>query len=122
MERIRAGECILFLGAGVHAPPGDDPTAYPEDQRPLLGGALAEKLAQRTGFRETYPHESPTDLQRVSLAIDTQDDLGRDELVNLLQEYLGAGKQPSRMLHMLARLPFRIFVTTNVNIRYTHSP
>lgn len=34
-DAVRGGHCILFLGAGVHAPPPDgSPFRYPAEQRP----------------------------------------------------------------------------------------
>ncbi|MEA2497297.1 MAG: hypothetical protein QOJ29_5208, partial [Thermoleophilaceae bacterium] len=34
-DGVRAQECILFLGAGVHAPPSaGSPFLYPPEQRP----------------------------------------------------------------------------------------
>ena len=47
-DAIRARECVLFLGAGVHYPPSQDSAyRYPEPQRPPLGGALSEAFATR---------------------------------------------------------------------------
>jgi hypothetical protein len=113
VERIRAGECILFLGAGVHAPPADDPSQYPEQERPLLGRGLAEALAGQSEFSKRYSDDSPSDLQRVSLHIDTEKELGRAKLVDYLKRHLRIGKKPSKALRMLSALPFRIIVTTN---------
>jgi SIR2-like protein len=118
VENVRRGECILFLGAGVHAPPSQgSPHTYPEEHRPPLGGDLADRLAEESGFKraikeeEEFRAESPRDLQRVSLYIHTR--LGRKELVDYLVKYLRDGKQPSPALRMLAGLPFKIIVTTN---------
>jgi hypothetical protein len=37
VDDIKNGECILFLGAGAHAPPPPDSLyQYPAEQRPLL--------------------------------------------------------------------------------------
>ena len=52
-ESVAKGQCILFLGAGVHygPPPDADPKyrdAYPEERRPPLGGALSQKLADES--------------------------------------------------------------------------
>ena len=34
-DAVRKRQCILFLGAGVHAPPPEgSPFAYPAEQRP----------------------------------------------------------------------------------------
>jgi len=113
VTQIKQGECILFLGAGVHSDPKDSPYTYSEEHRPLLGGDLAEILAGECGFTRTFPDESPRDLQRVSLCFETTPGLGRKRLVDHLDKHLRAGKKPSPALEMLAGLPFRIFVTTN---------
>lgn len=113
-ERIKAGQCILFLGAGVHAaPPEKSCYTYPEEQRLLLGAHLSELLAGSCDFKEDLPDESVHDLQRVSLYIETTNGLGRNRLVNLLRKQVTQGRKPSAALCMLAELPFSIIVTTN---------
>jgi len=111
-RQVKKGECVLFLGAGVHAQPDKDP-AYPPELGPLLGGDLAEKLAHECGYGDKLPQESPRDLQRVSLCFENTQGLGRAKLIECLDEYLMKGKKPSPILKMLAALPIRIFVTTN---------
>jgi len=65
---VENGRCLLFLGAGVHcAPPEGSSWTYPEEERPLLGTALSERLAEKCNLTEKYPHESPKNLQRVAL-------------------------------------------------------
>jgi SIR2-like domain len=114
MLSVPVEECILFLGAGVHAaPPAGSPYKYPEAERPLLGGDLAELLAKECGFCTNCPDESPRDLQRVSLCFETERLLNRKLLVDRLEACLQTGKKPSPALRMLAALPFKIIVTTN---------
>lgn len=114
IRAIKSGDCVLFLGAGVHAPPpSDSPYVYPEEKRPPLAGALAEKLADECGFATLVPNEKNWDLQRVSLCYEFAKGLGRNALVDSLVEHLSTGKEPSPALHMLAGLPFKIIVTTN---------
>jgi hypothetical protein len=114
VDQIRRGECILFLGAGVHAPPPEDsPYRYPEEKRPPLGGTLALQLSQDCEFENILPQDSPYDLQRVSLCYETTRGLGRKALVDALGAQLREGREPSPALHLLAALPFRIVVTTN---------
>jgi hypothetical protein len=111
---VKNGNCILFLGAGVHAPPPkDSPYVYPEEQRLPLGKDLAEKLADLCDYKKMFPEESSLDLQRVSLCYETTQGLGRKKLVDFLADHLTTGKKPSPALRMLAGLPFKIFVTTN---------
>jgi hypothetical protein len=112
-EQIKKGECVLFLGASVHAPPpADSPYKYPPEERPpTLGEALAAKLADDCGFCKELPDEKDLDLQRVSLLFETTK--GRKMLVDSLDRHLRVGKKPSPALKMLAGLPFKIIVTTN---------
>jgi hypothetical protein len=111
---VRKGDCVLFLGAGVHAPPPKtSPYSYPPEIRPLLGGDLAEQLADECGYRDQLPNENVRDLQRVSLCHEKTPGLGRARLIASLNKYLITGKKPSPLLKMLAALPFRIIVTTN---------
>src|SRR4051812_36469009 len=52
-EGVRAQECILFLGAGVHAPPSAGSSfASPPERRPPIGSALSLELALECGFAE----------------------------------------------------------------------
>jgi SIR2-like domain len=112
VDPVKRGECILFLGAALHAPPPDgSPFTYPADQRPPLGGELAQKLADACRYKERFPNHSCWDLQRVALCAEKT--LGRKVLVDLLQKFLMEGKKPSAAVKMLAAMPFRIVVTTN---------
>src|SRR5207248_6154796 len=59
-EAVAKGQCILFLGAGVHygPPAGTDPkyaAAYPEERRPPLGRALSVKLADESEYLKRFP-------------------------------------------------------------------
>jgi hypothetical protein len=114
-DKVREGDCILFLGAGVHRPPQESSGyVYPEEQRPCTTEELAKNLADECQYGMKFPEESCPKLERVSLYF--QEELGRDELVNSLNRYLKDGKKPSEALMMLARLPFKIFVTTNYDL------
>jgi len=111
-EAVIAGECILFLGAGVHAPPPpDSPFQYPAEQRPPIGSALSMELAKKCGFAEDFPGEDPGNLQRVGLAYEVDD--SREGLVDEIVTAVGSGKAPSPMLTALARMNFPIVITTN---------
>jgi hypothetical protein len=110
--KIREGKCILFLGAGVHAPPPESGNySYPSEIRPLLGGELAKLLAENGKFQEVFPGEPKSDLQRVSLFYEITN--GRNNLVKILERELCKNKKPSPTLSMIASLPFKIIVTTN---------
>jgi SIR2-like protein len=114
VRQIRAGDCILFLGAGVHYPPPEDsPYRYELAKAPPLGSALAQLLAKDCDFEKVLPRDPVYDLQRVSLCYETTQGLGRKALVDSLCKHLGDGKEPSPALRMLAALPFKILITTN---------
>ena len=111
---VKRGDCILFLGAGVHFPPPPESTyVYPEEHRLPLGSALARELATDCEFESKLPGDSVWDLQRVSLCYETTEGLGRKALVDALVRHLDEGKEPSPAVRMLAELPFKIVITTN---------
>jgi hypothetical protein len=109
---VRDRRCILFLGAGVHAPPPQDsPFAYPPDRRPPIGAALSHKLAEGCEFARRFPGEDPGNLQRVALAYEI--DSSRHRLVDAIAGAVDGDVAPSPMLRALARLDFPIVITTN---------
>jgi len=111
-EAVRSQQCILFLGAGVHAPPPEgSPFHYPADQRPPVGKALSRELAAASDFAERFPGEDPGNLQRVALAYEIDSSRGR--LVDAISSAVDTGRAPSPMLRALARLDFPLVITTN---------
>jgi hypothetical protein len=111
-EASRSETCILFLGAGVHAPPPEDSRfEYPEAERPPLGTALSELLAEKCDLAKRYPGEDPRNLQRVSHFFQIQEK--RSGLVQVLREAVHHGKKPSPVLRALAELGFARVITTN---------
>jgi SIR2-like domain len=111
-NKIKAEECILFLGAGVHcAPPAASPYVYPESERPPLGGAFSKILAAKSGFLKDLPSDSPTNLQRVSMHYEKWG--SRKQLVDEVRRAVDEGKKPSPALRALAKLNFPLVITTN---------
>jgi SIR2-like domain len=111
-DAVRKQQCILFLGAGVHAPPPvGSPFEYPEEQRLPLGSALSEWLASDCNLADRLPKEDPRNLQRVALFYEIE--RSRTQLVEQIREAVQAGKRPSPMLHALAELDFPLVITTN---------
>jgi hypothetical protein len=111
-DAVSSGRCLLFLGAGVHAPPPQGSQyVYPEDARPPLGSTLSERLAKKCKLADTYPNESPHNLGRVSLFFETLKT--REELVEEIRAAVHTGKKPSPILHALAELDFPLVITTN---------
>jgi hypothetical protein len=104
--------CILFLGAGVHAPPPElSRFEYPVEQRPPIGADLSRKLAVDCNLPGRFPREDPSNLQRVALFYEIA--RSRRQLVDAVVEAVQIGKRPSPMLRALAELGFPLVITTN---------
>jgi len=111
-DAVGKQKCILFLGAGVHAPPPDQSGfEYPAEQRPPIGAALSKDLAVGCNFSGRFPREDPSNLQRVALCYEIA--RSRHELVEAVVNAVQAGKRPSPMLRALAELGFPLVITTN---------
>ena len=113
-ESVRAGECILFLGAGVHRPPSDgSPYVYPEAGQPPLGNALSLHLAERCGLAATYPKEADklSNLARVSQFYEIL--RSRRQLVEEVWKKVADKTAPSPVVRALAQLDFPLIITTN---------
>jgi hypothetical protein len=93
-DAVRKGEVVLFLGAGVHASP--DPKAglpwqYPQAQRPLFAGELAERLAKESGWAARFdPQQFPAKRNFTRVALDYELNIEND----LVQR--GKGEPPLR--------------------------
>lgn len=116
VEKVRKKECILFLGAGVHAsPPTGSIYKYPDNERPPNGIVLSEQLADGTDFSKDLPHVSPQDIRRVSQYYELFN--SRETLIEKLRDAIkGSGAQrrrPSPVLKALGTLPFPFIITTN---------
>ncbi len=104
--------CILFLGAGVHAPPpAQSQFEYPAEQRPPVGAHLSLKLAADCNFSGRFPGEDPSNLQKVARCYEIA--RSRHQLVNAVKDAVQTGKRPSPMLRLLAELGFPLVITTN---------
>jgi SIR2-like domain len=113
-ETVRQGQCILFLGAGAHAPPPDDSRfVYPAAVRPPLGSALSKQLAASLGDRlgASLPNEDPRNLQRIALFFEME--RSRHQLVDEIRKSVHEGKRPSPALRALAEMDFPLVITTN---------
>ncbi len=111
VERIRKGQCVLFLGAGINIQSTHPKFDYPEEHRPLQAGRLANELITATQYKEILPDASDDDLPKAALFVETT--FGRHHLINALKKHLGEGKRPSHALRMLACMPFSVYITTN---------
>ena len=111
-EHVSRGECILFLGAGVHyPPPRGSRYQYPASKRPPLGGTLSVLLARKSNFRAQFKKDLDANLQRVSLYYETA--FSRSQLVQEVKNAVFTGKAPSPALRGLAALNFPLIITTN---------
>ena len=111
-DDISRQRCILFLGAGVHAPPPEQSRfEYPAEQRPPIGTALSRKLADSCNFSKRIPDGDPSNLQRVAQCYEFA--FTRHQLVDAVIEAVQAGKRPSPMLRALAEIGFPLVITTN---------
>jgi hypothetical protein len=111
-DAVRRQQCILFLGAGVHAPPPEEsPLEYRADQRPPFGSELSNALARGCGLSERFPDEDPANLQRVALFYEIA--RSRRQLVDAVANAVQVGRWPSPMLQALAQLGFPLVITTN---------
>lgn len=111
-DAVKVQRCILFLGAGVHAPPPEGSSfQYPAELRPPIGSALSQTLASRCHLEERFPREDPSNLQRVALFYEIS--RSRHQLVQAVTDAVQTGKRPSPMLRALAELDFPLVITTN---------
>ena len=111
-KAVARGECILFLGSGVHAPPPSDSSySYAEEERPPFGSVLSAQLAEKCKVLEAFPKESVANLQRMSLFFETAK--GRKQLIEEINAAVENGKKPSPALYALAELDFPLVITTN---------
>ena len=111
-EAVRRPRCILFFGAGVHAPPPDEsPFSYAPVLRPPIGGALSWQLAEQCGFAARFPREDAANLQRVALAHEIKHPRRRS--IDAIVAEVDGGRQRSPMLGALSRRDFPLVITTN---------
>jgi hypothetical protein len=120
--RIKEGKCVLFLGAGVHAPASaGSKWNYPAQIAPPFGGDLSEKLATDCDYAADYPTASPRELPRVAMHYELKQGKGRQALVNRIEDEVESNKQASPILRALGELNFPLVVTTNYDTFFERS-
>ena len=103
VDRFHAKQCVPFLGAGANV--SDVKRGY---KGLNLGGEVADWLVKKIEF----DGRDPRDLPRVALQYEFIKD--RPDLVQQLKTILPEENcEPSPLLEILAKLPFRLIVTTN---------
>lgn len=94
-DAVQSGKVILFLGAGVHASPDPEaklPWVYPDAQRPLFAGELAEHLAKQSGWAARFDaKEYPPKRNFTRVTLDYELNIEKD----LAQQ--GKGDQPQKV-------------------------
>jgi SIR2-like domain len=111
-EAVQDGQCILFLGAAVHAPPPHGSGFhYPPAHRPPTGAALSRTLAEQCRLKKHYEREDESNLQRVALFYEIG--RSRKDLVDEIAQQVEHGKRPSPALRALAEIDFPLVITTN---------
>lgn len=111
VNSIKKGECILFLGAGVHFPSDDLKYDYDATACPPLGTKFSEDLAGKCSFAKLFPTESARNLQRVAMCYELEH--SRLQLVTEIRNAVDTNKKPSPAVCALAQLPFQLVITTN---------
>jgi hypothetical protein len=109
---VQRSGCVMLAGAGVHAPPPAELAhLYPQPERPPLRAELLRQLAEYGHFDLDVRDElSPS---RVLELFEYR--FTREKLIAFLKESLVQGRRPSPIVRAIARLPFRVFLTTNVD-------
>jgi hypothetical protein len=106
VDRIRAGYCTPFLGAGASV-------SYEDDGRGLpTGPEIARRWADEYGFLS----EDRNDLARVAQFMSLQEDraLPKEAVASLIKAVQPPDFGSKRDPHgVLARLPFKVYLTTN---------
>ncbi len=111
-EGVKNKQCILFLGAAVHAPPPEG-SGYsdPEECRPPMGGGMSSHLARKSDFAKRYPNDGVDNLLRVALDYEVR--FKRPQLVSEIRALVDDGKVASPAVRGLAQLDFPLVITTN---------
>lgn len=110
IERIKEGRCIPLLGAGVNV---NCNGKYRYNKGLPLGAEVASKLVEKIQFKG----RDPENLARVALEYEFRTD--RSFLIKSLKTILRHDEDcetppsPSPLLKTIAKLPFKLIITTN---------
>jgi hypothetical protein len=145
-DAVKRRECILFLGAGAHYPPGTDSPnyQYPPEQRPPLGKQLSHmltkecaqkmressrrvlvprddkdqrrRLAKKLRDEHAYLLKNRDELQRIAWFYEVQHQ--RQQLIDRVSQAVSGGKKPSAVVRALAEIDLPIVITTNYDRLY----
>lgn len=98
-ERVLNGECVAFVGAGMSA------NRVPDWK------ALVKKLCERCGVEKTSD-EQGNSLNHMHLASEALK-ANKVEYENTLLKIFGCGIEPEYRHFLLAKIPFKFYLTTN---------
>jgi len=126
-DAVKNGKCILFLGAGVHAPPPEKSADATASGQPPLSAGLSQQLADEciADLEAWEPNEDLRKkkreylvncrgvLQRTSWYYQSFPPHSRRDLVDKIKEVIGQNNQPSALVRALAEIDFRLVITTN---------
>jgi hypothetical protein len=102
-DRIYEGRCVPFLGAAANVS---------DKKRKYKGLPLGRVVAGELSKRMQFEGKDPTNLPRVALQYEIKKD--RPDLITNLRKILpDEDLDPSPLLKTLAKLPFKLIVTTN---------
>lgn len=108
-ERIHQGRCVPFLGAAVNV----TSAARGYDGLPL-GIEVARELVRRMGLKDRDFEGLELDLDLAKVALEFEHWTDRPHLIETLEQIIpDREREPSPLLRTLARLPFKLIVTTN---------
>jgi hypothetical protein len=107
--KIRNGDCVLFVGAGVNLCSNEYDKQYAKNDRPPTGSELAKEISKSLG--DVFKDEPGVNLSRVAQYKEVKSD--RQALMYILKSQVKEGKKPSPILYDLAQLPFSYILTTN---------
>jgi hypothetical protein len=127
LEALKKRECVLFLGAGVHAPPTAGSIYALPGGNPPLGQSLSQQLADeciadlddwetdadRKEKKRKYLLDHSKVLQRTSWYYQSFKPHNRKDLVDKIKEVVGKTTQPSALVRALAEMDFPVVITTN---------
>jgi hypothetical protein len=113
-SKVKQHQCVLFLGAAIHAPaPRGSQYVYPKKAGPPKGSVLSRYLARRCGYRGA----DRWNLQRVAQRYESRLKF-RSRLVEEIERVVDTDRRPSPVLYALSELGFPIVITTNYDHLY----
>jgi SIR2-like domain len=130
-DAVSRGEIVLFLGAGVHASPDPRlglPWQYPDADRPLFAGELAEKLASDSGWSVRFdPAKYPPGKNFTRVTLDYElnienDRAQKDSALVPLSCYPVASKNAAIDLRTKGRTQLANVVRAAVSVKKKPSP